>query len=975
MSQRSPASLSPPSKAAGGGTYSTDHHISTPNRKTEFVSPVSSESGRFQRKQKIRGKELQMLRSKYDKFSEGSNQYLYGVKLERSVCDSWLESGSIATSTGGMGGRLKKKKKKRGSGAGRATAGDRRMRGTRAALHNFSVEDMPAIPSPSSPEVLTMTKTLLVRGGISGPERASMDDVRAYPSTGIVDLIDEQKVEVEKLKIKKGDVGAKRGFVKLMKEKSRLDGLSMDVGSWESHLPRYARRRVEKEKEREETEVEKVLRTLEEAGAGRLQGDDCMAPKVNKSRCQLCMMYFDKSSMTGVISMKSVMELQRNWGVAHDSKRYNAASFIYNKCKLCCFCSQMFDTRSRLARKFGSSHLNLNEAAKGYHFTIKDDVIAQATLQEKALEEMKERNLAVTGNASQSSTVDGKLATMAISGTLAAQPVEMCTRTRREFESWWEVELDCAYPVKAIHVYNRKNAGRAYKAAPFWVFLTSEPLTSARLSDSKRKAIRAALVSTDDEKVVWKLPQNSVGSCVRVQCEGIKSLQLAQVEIVKGGVDVANKADDAALGGAALDLAVADAPTSSATRAAAAAAAAAAAGGAALEQTPIMTTFSFDFIGAPFAKSKAANSPHSGTSAYPGRPFTAPNPSTTELNSLNSQSQSMLTSSLRPATASRWASSSIRRPPAAKPTRSLSESTQQVSALFDVTAASYGAKTTFVNQEADMLGKFNELEQEALQRNFLLFAQVPDLPRYSHPLELTKMTENYDISVDNAVAAIKALKAAGSSGPKSRNKEAFGLWEREEFRPDATLGSEPPASPSGSQYAEVFTEQAPMPHLVPSHAYSALVESYCVEDLLCALHDVEYSRKTLNLPPVRITFFEFLRIIECCMHRNLRLLGKVFHVPSNQIRNKIAEGDSLVDPASSVRRKSSLKMPLEISSSNNNRKSKEKKKVPQPLSLSTSLKHYSNPSATYSSSPVQLRRPKTANTGKTKLQRSEEVST
>ena len=170
--------------------------------------------------------------------------------------------------------------------------------------------------------------------------------------------------------------------------------------------------------------------------------------------------------MKGVISRKSVMELQRSWGHKHSGKRFSAASFLYQKCRLCAFCSQMFDKRSRLARKFGPHHLELDRAAAGHQYTISDNIRMNRLKKEKQMEEIKERNLAVAGTASQSSTTDGKLPTLAISGKAGARPSEMCTRTRREFESWWEVELDTAYPIKSIVIWNRKddaNDNRAYR--------------------------------------------------------------------------------------------------------------------------------------------------------------------------------------------------------------------------------------------------------------------------------------------------------------------------------------------------------------------------------------------------------------------------------------------------------------------------------------------------------------------------------
>ena len=139
------------------------------------------------------------------------------------------------------------------------------------------------------------------------------------------------------------------------------------------------------------------------------------------------------------------------------------------------------------------------------------------------------------------STTDGKLAKLAITGKVGSKVAAECTRTRREFESWWEVELDENYPIKSIVVWHRKDEGhehRAYRATPYWIFVMDKKGGSRRLAECKRESICAAVVQGEDDKVIWKMRPNLVGKVVRIQVEGVKSLQLAGVEVIKGGLDM-----------------------------------------------------------------------------------------------------------------------------------------------------------------------------------------------------------------------------------------------------------------------------------------------------------------------------------------------------------------------------------------------------------------------------------------------------
>lgn len=83
---------------------------------------------------------------------------------------------------------------------------------------------------------------------------------------------------------------------------------------------------------------------------------------------------------------------------------------------------------------------------------------------------------------------------------------------------------------------------------PFWVMISTGQFGKKSLEDAKAEATTLLKVTKRMDEVTWTLPPNTLGSCVRVQCEGIKSLQIAEVVVEKGGVtsDMVNslKLDD-----------------------------------------------------------------------------------------------------------------------------------------------------------------------------------------------------------------------------------------------------------------------------------------------------------------------------------------------------------------------------------------------------------------------------------------------
>eukprot|EP00752_Nemacystus_decipiens_P005771 g5220.t1 len=125
----------------------------------------------------------------------------------------------------------------------------------------------------------------------------------------------------------------------------------------------------------------------------------------------------------------------------------------------------------------------------------------------------------------------------------AAAAARTCSRTRRENQPWWEVDLGGAYPVRCIRVWHPDRRTEATKAgaspfvdvSPFWIMTSAGAIGEAAPEDARKLALASKRVASHGKVTVWNLGVNHFATAVRVQAEGVKSLQLARVEVIKGG--------------------------------------------------------------------------------------------------------------------------------------------------------------------------------------------------------------------------------------------------------------------------------------------------------------------------------------------------------------------------------------------------------------------------------------------------------
>mmetsp|Transcript_91008 Transcript_91008/g.259812 ORF Transcript_91008/g.259812 Transcript_91008/m.259812 type:complete len:86 (-) Transcript_91008:468-725(-) len=65
----------------------------------------------------------------------------------------------------------------------------------------------------------------------------------------------------------------------------------------------------------------------------------------------------------------------------------------------------------------------------------------------------------------------------------------------------------------------------SYRMEPYWVMISNGLIGPKSLDDAKNETVAMLKVTKRKDEVSWSLPPNTLGSCVRIQCEGIKSLQ------------------------------------------------------------------------------------------------------------------------------------------------------------------------------------------------------------------------------------------------------------------------------------------------------------------------------------------------------------------------------------------------------------------------------------------------------------------
>ena len=252
---------------------------------------------------------------------------------------------------------------------------------------------------------------------------------------------------------------------------------------------------------------------------------------VKKATCGLCGLSFAADSVVGRTCQKHISEFRIAGGENLQGRRFETASFNYQAAKLCVFCTQLLGDpdkiESMLQKKkhHTSDDASVSSTVGALHEIIAAEARFSGKAELEALEEEERHsfNAALRRPAFQSSTVDGRAAVYAVDGT------ESWSCTRREYEAWWEVDLD-SIVVDRVTIQPLKRS-----IAPAVVMIAAKPLGRLRLHDARKHAVAELFIHDGDTVLCsWDLPKGTKGGCLRVQVRGTKALQLSDVVVERG---------------------------------------------------------------------------------------------------------------------------------------------------------------------------------------------------------------------------------------------------------------------------------------------------------------------------------------------------------------------------------------------------------------------------------------------------------
>lgn len=271
-----------------------------------------------------------------------------------------------------------------------------------------------------------------------------------------------------------------------------------------------------------------------------------------KAKCSLCNLYFSAESVVGTCCNKYVLQFRMDRGERVEGRRFQTASFLYSRARLCVFCAQLLGhhhaaDKSRLSTETPET----TESTDVSICTAIDSMTTEnSRLQTTRRHSQPTKNAALSRPAWQSSTVGTQKATLAVDGNDAAGH-ETSSCTRREFEAWWECDLGDAVRLARVVVrpysrHSRKRDSfsaygehndvvvgrRPHDITPVYIMLTNAPLGRTTLNNARKVAAYSILVTEhllEEQPIVCDLPPGVRASCVRIQVKDTRALRLVQV--------------------------------------------------------------------------------------------------------------------------------------------------------------------------------------------------------------------------------------------------------------------------------------------------------------------------------------------------------------------------------------------------------------------------------------------------------------
>jgi hypothetical protein len=268
-------------------------------------------------------------------------------------------------------------------------------------------------------------------------------------------------------------------------------------------------------------------------------------PSLSKERCALCRLHFNRDTVNYKVPIHRIMELKKEWDKkgenSFEGRRYNFPSYLYTTTSVCLFCSQFFSTmpneRQPSPPKANLNVLQLKEP--GPKLSLKTGIARTDVAQGQ--------------KAYQSSEVDYKFAYYA---NLA--PYDNFTRTKREVDPWWEMDMGQKYNLDFITFDILIGIRQKIEVN---VFLMDRPygFEDPFLDNMCSKGFpvyRVTFTGKDKpthEVVKWQVPPNNACSAIRIQLRGIQVLSLQKFQAFQGN-DVYVPKEDESLS-SAIDLA------------------------------------------------------------------------------------------------------------------------------------------------------------------------------------------------------------------------------------------------------------------------------------------------------------------------------------------------------------------------------------------------------------------------------------
>ena len=234
-----------------------------------------------------------------------------------------------------------------------------------------------------------------------------------------------------------------------------------------------------------------------------------------KERCGLCKMYFHRNSVNYKVPNHRIFDLERQWNVKREGRRYSNAGFLYKMVDVCCFCSQFF--------KIMPENLPILESKEPKEKPLK--LVINTVIERK--------DIALDQRVYMSSSVDGRTADIAI-----LPPYEHFSRTRREVDPWWELDFSRNFHVHSLSFFISSSRQKLHVS----VFLLNKPygFEDPFIDSIKNKAIDSlteTIAETNQPTMVpinWVFPSDTICTAIRIQIKGIHSMSIQELHIYQG---------------------------------------------------------------------------------------------------------------------------------------------------------------------------------------------------------------------------------------------------------------------------------------------------------------------------------------------------------------------------------------------------------------------------------------------------------